>query len=277
MHTLLFPGQGVQRKGMGAGLFEEFHELTAMADRVLGYSIADLCLRDPHRQLRDTRYAQPAVFFVNLLLGRRQLDAHPRYDYFAGHSLGEYNALVAAGVLDAEAALVLVKRRGELMSEISGGGMAAVMGMPAAIVQRALTETGLSQVFVANRNADTETTIAGERAELAVAGKSIALLPGARVVPINISGAFHTPLMAPAESAFGQVLAQYSFAPGHTPVMSSVTGEVLDTADAAAHLARQLTAPVEWVRTVTNLRAAGVTHFDEVHGQTLTALIARIH
>ncbi|MEV0005759.1 acyltransferase domain-containing protein [Micromonospora sp. NPDC050980] len=275
MHCLLFPGQGVQRRGMGADLFGLFPQETATADQILGWSIEELCVRDPHRRLRDTRYAQPAVFFVNALLAR-QLTAERRYDYFAGHSLGEYNALVAAGMLDLGTALRLVDRRAALMAEVTGGGMSAVQGLPVSFVRRALTETGLPRVFVANLNADTQNTIAGDRAELAVAAKAIGALPGARVVPLNVSGPFHTPLMEPAAERLRAELADCHFAAPHTPVVSSVTGDVLDPAQAADLLARQLWAPVEWVRAVTTLRAAGVTGFDEVNGKTLSAFLTRI-
>ncbi|WBQ05156.1 ACP S-malonyltransferase [Kribbella sp. CA-293567] len=278
MRCLLFPGQGVQKKGMGAELFGAFPAETALADEILGYSIEELCLRDPDRRLRDTRYVQPAVFFVNALLGRQRIAEQPGgYQYFAGHSLGEYNALVAAEVLDLAAGLRLVKRRAEVMSAITVGGMSAVQGLPVAFVRRALTETGLSKVFVANLNADVQTTIAGDRAEIAVAGKAISALAGARVIPINVSGPFHTPLMEPAELEFREVLAAVEFGPAKTPVVSGVTGELFDPAEGAELLARQLSAPVEWVRTVTTLRAQGVTEFDEVNGQTLSSLLTRIN
>lgn len=277
MRCLLFPGQGVQRKGMGAGLFARFPDATAEADEILGYSIEDLCVRDPDRRLRDTTYAQPAVFFVNALLAMQALAEDPdRYQFFTGHSLGEYNALVAGGVLELADGVALVRRRAELMAGITGGGMSAVQGVPVSFVRRALMETGLPRVFVANINADTQATIAGDRAEVAVAGKAIGALPGARVVPINVSGPFHTPLMAPVESFFRAVLTGYEFRPAHTPVVSSVTGELLGPDAGPELLARQLTAPVEWVRTVTTLRAAGVTDFDEVNGRTLSSLIGKI-
>ncbi|WP_026422122.1 ACP S-malonyltransferase [Actinokineospora inagensis] len=273
MRCLLFPGQGVQKRGMGSDLFARHPEATALADEVLGCSIEELCVRDPLRRLRDTRYAQPAVFFVNALMGLEQ--AAP--ECVAGHSLGEYNALVAAGVLSLADGLALVVRRAELMAGVTGGGMSAVQGVPAAFVRRALAETGLPNVFVANLNADTQTTIAGDRAELAVAGKAIAGLPGARVVPLNVSGPFHTPLMAPAAAEFHAVLARQVFAPAAIPVVSSVTGELFDPADGAGLLARQLAEPVAWVRVVHTLRALGVTEFDEVNGKTVTALVTRIH
>lgn len=280
MHCLLFPGQGVQRKGMGSELFGRFPEAAALADDILGYSIEQLCTKDPDRRLRDTRYAQPAVFVVNALMGMQQLSDHPgRYQFLAGHSLGEYNALVAGGVLGFDTALRLVKRRAELMAEITGGAMSAVQGVPVAFVRRALTETGLSHVFIANLNADTQTTIAGDRAEITVAGKAIAALPGARVVPINVSGPFHTPLMAPAVTAFQEVLTEFAaaFLPARTPVVSSVTGAVFEPGTGPDLLARQLSSPVEWVRTVGTLRTCGVTQFDEINGRTLTALVSRIH
>lgn len=277
MRCLLFPGQGVQRRGMGAGLFGQFPEATARADEILGYSIEELCTRDPGRKLRDTRFAQPAVFVVNALLALRQAAEVPDgYQFYAGHSLGEYNALVAAGVLEFDAALRVVKRRGELMAGVTGGGMSAVQGVPAAFVRRALRETGLTSVYVANLNADTQTTIAGDRVEVAVAAKAIAALPGARVVPINVSGPFHTPLMAPVEPELRALLAACAFAAGTGTVVSSVTGEVLAPDDGPDLLARQVTAPVEWVRAVATLRAAGVTRFDEVNGSTLSALVSRI-
>lgn len=278
MRCLLFPGQGVQRRGMGAELFARFPEITAQTDAILGYSIEELCTADPDRRLRDTRYAQPAVFVVNALMGMRQLaDDTDGYRFFAGHSLGEYNALVAAGVLDYPAALRIVARRGELMASITGGGMSAVQGVPAAFVRRTLRETGLARVYIANYNADTQTTIAGERTEVAVAAKAIGALPGARVVPINVSGPFHTPLMAPVEPALRAVLADCAFGTATGTVVSSVTGEIFDPQTGVDLLAGQVRAPVQWVRAVTTLRALGVTTFDEVNGSTLSALVSRIH
>lgn len=278
MRCLLFPGQGVQRRGMGAGLFGQFPDVTALADEILGYSIEELCTRDPDRRLRDTRYAQPAVFVVNALMGMRQMAERPgAYQFFAGHSLGEYNALVAAGILDFATALRVVRRRGELMASVTGGSMSAVQGVPASFVQRALRETGLTKVHVANYNADTQTTIAGDRVEVGVAAKAISALPGARVVPLNVSGPFHTPLMAPVEPALRAELASRVFAPGNGTVVSSVTGEVFSPDEGVDLLVRQVSAPVQWVRVVGTLRAAGVTEFDEVNGSTLSALVRRIH
>ncbi|WP_329008977.1 acyltransferase domain-containing protein [Micromonospora rifamycinica] len=262
---------------MGSGLFAQFPETTALADEILGYSIEELCTRDPDRRLRDTRYAQPAVFVANALLGRQRVAEQPDgYRFYAGHSLGEYNALCAAGMLDFETALRLVRRRGELMADITGGGMSAVQGVPAAFVQRALRETGLSGVHIANFNADTQTTIAGDRVEVAVAAKAIGALPGARVVPINVSGPFHTPLMASVEPELRAALESCVFSTGTGTVVSSVTGAVFPADQGVELLTRQVSTPVDWVRAVATLRALGVTQFDEVNGSTLSALVNRI-
>ncbi|WP_083942382.1 ACP S-malonyltransferase [Sanguibacter suarezii] len=270
----MFPGQGVQRRGMGAGLFAAFPDVTHLASDLLGLSIEELCTNDAGRQLRDTRYAQPAVFVVNMLMHLRHAQEHgSAYDYYAGHSLGEYNALVAAGVLTFDDALRVVVRRGELMSEIAGGGMSAILGVGTTVVERAIRDSGLTHVFVANRNAQTQTTIAGDRHEVSLVAKALADLPTVRAVPLNVSGPFHTPLMSAVEPALRTVLAECEFAVDASPVVSSVTGALFTPEDGVDLLGRQPSVPVEWVRAIATLRAAGVTYFDEANGKTLTALL----
>ncbi|WP_030548323.1 ACP S-malonyltransferase, partial [Streptomyces albus] len=275
MHCLVFPGQGVQHKGMGQGLFERYPRETAAATELLGYPVARLCRDDPGDRLADTRYAQPAVFLVNALSWMDLEREGRRYDYFAGHSLGEFNALVAAGVIGLMDGLALVRRRAELMAGITGGAMAAVIGPGAARAEATLRGAGLNRVHVANRNSEQQVTVAGDRRQLALAVKALRGA-GARVVPVRVSGPFHTPLMASAGRAFATVLSAHAFRPGHTPVMSSVSGTVFDPDQAVQLLSRQISRPVEWVRTVRALRAAGVRQFDEVGGTTLTDFIARI-
>ncbi|MER7487709.1 ACP S-malonyltransferase [Streptomyces sp. NPDC126497] len=275
MHCLVFPGQGVQRRGMGGELFERYPRETAAASEVLGYSVADLCRDDPDDRLADTRYAQPAVFLVNALSWMDLERAGRRYDYVAGHSLGEFNALMAAGVIDLMDGLALVRRRAELMADVTRGAMVAVVGPSPAQVEAVLHGAGLNLVHVANRNSDQQVTVAGDRPQLALAVKALRGR-GARVLPVSVSGPFHTPLMAPAGRAFAAVLREYAFHAGHTPVMSSVTGAEFTPDQAVRLLSGQIHRPVEWVRTVRALRAAGVDHFDEVNGTTLTAFISRI-
>src|SRR4051812_36667715 len=124
----VFPGQGSQRKGMGENLFDEFPELTKKADKILGYSIKELCLNDSDSKLNQTQYTQPALYVVNALSYQKKIkDEGKQPDYLAGHSLGEYNALQAAGIFSFEDGLKLVKKRGELMSQAKNGGMAAIL------------------------------------------------------------------------------------------------------------------------------------------------------
>src|SRR5689334_5966402 len=128
MKAFVFPGQGSQAKGMGGTLFDEFQELTEKADRILGYSIKELCLEDPRKELNRTQFTQPALYVVNAFSYFAKIrETGQKPDYVAGHSLGEFNALLAAECFDFEAGLEIVKKRGELMSEATGGGMAAIL------------------------------------------------------------------------------------------------------------------------------------------------------
>ncbi|MFE9421979.1 ACP S-malonyltransferase [Kitasatospora sp. NPDC006697] len=280
MRCLVFPGQGVQRPGMGSELFDLFPEEVEAADAVLGYSIRDLCLHDPDGRLADTRYAQPAVFLVNALDARRlqaeEGGAAEPVACYAGHSLGEYNALVAAGCLDLLSALRLVRARAEAMASVRGGAMSAVAGMAAEDVESALRAARVRNVYVANRNSDRQTVVAGGRDEMAEAAGVLRGAGARAVVPLPVSGPFHTPLMAPAARAFMATLSGQAFAPPAVPVFSGVTAAAFEPARAAALLAAQITAPVEWVRTVRSLRGAGVTRFDEANGSTLTSLLPAI-
>ena len=150
MKAYVFPGQGSQEKGMGAKLFDEFADLTKSADSILGYSIKDLCLYDKDNKLQSTEYTQPAIYIVSVmdyLKSRKEGIAAP--NYVAGHSIGEYAALYAAGVFDFETGLKLVKKRGELMAKANGGGMAAIIGLTKEQVLEVLEKNDLNRIDVA--------------------------------------------------------------------------------------------------------------------------------
>ncbi|HEU4407153.1 MAG TPA: ACP S-malonyltransferase [Polyangiaceae bacterium] len=279
MRAYVFPGQGAQKKGMGRGLFEAFRPLVDQADEVLGYSIERLCLDDPDGLLNQTAYTQPAIYVTSALHYLRELErGAPRPDFLAGHSLGEYNALLAAEAFDFRTGLALVKRRAELMAGADGGGMAAVIGLSERELADALAAHGAADVTIANYNAPRQLVLSGRRDELdrlkAVLGKS----KGVKAfIPLRTSGAFHSPHMQAARLAFGEFLRGVAFAELETPVVSNVTAAPYPRGAVASLLAEQLTSPVRWVDSVQHLRRVGVSTFVEIgEGKVLKPLVDQI-
>jgi malonyl CoA-acyl carrier protein transacylase len=277
--TCLFPGQGSQKPGMGADLFGPYADWTAAADRILGYSIRDLCVDDPRGELGLTVFTQPALFVVNAMTWRaRQAAGHPTPDFLAGHSLGEYNALHAAGVFEFETALELVRRRGELMGRVGGGGMAAIIGMAPARIEAILaTREAGRRLDVANFNSDEQTVIAGPREDLA-AMQPVFEAAGVRAfMPLKVSAPFHSRYMREAETEFARVLAGVHFHPPAFPVIANVTGEPYPSDRVGETLAKQIGYSVRWLESVRYLLDHGVTEFEEVGpGRVLTKLVAQI-
>lgn len=278
MRTYLFPGQGAQKRGMGAGLFEHFPFYTKTADRILGYSIQSLCLEDKDHQLNQTQYTQPALFVVNALMYLKHLDeGGEKPDYFAGHSLGEYNALFAAGVFDFETGLSLVKKRGELMSQAQGGGMSAVLGLTREQLQALLDDKGLSRVSIANHNSYQQIVISGPKAEVSEAETIIASQDGVRCVPLNVSGAFHSPLMKEAQHNFSSFLDEQRFNLPQRPVIANFDAKPYHPKVIKSNLSQHLTHPVEWTQSMAYLLKKPAMEFKEMGpGQVLTQLLKRI-
>lgn len=262
---------------MGAGLFEEFPELTRQANDILGYSIEALCLEDPDGRLGNTRYTQPALFSVNALSLRARLKSDPSPPaYYAGHSLGEYNALEAAGVITFADALRIVQRRGEIMAESGEGAMAAVVGLSHEAVSEVIARAGSDQVDLANHNSPTQIVISGTRQALERV-QPVLEEAGAMFIPLNVSGAFHSRLMQPAERSFSGFLAQFSFATPCVPVISNVTARPYQAHELPLNLARQVSSPVRWVDSIRYLLDQGVEEFLEIGPKdVLTKLIASI-
>jgi len=275
--AVVFPGQGSQERGMGAALFDEFKALTEVADSILGYSLRRLCLEDPGRELSQTQFTQPALYVVNALSHlKRVREGAEQPAFVAGHSLGEYNALLAAGVFDFETGLRLVKRRGELMSKASGGAMAAVVGCDAAGVESVLKDNGLSSLDIANINSQEQIVISGLAADIERARPFFAAR-GARYVPLNVSAPFHSRYMQPAANEFEGFLSQFRYSPPRCVVISNVTGRPYEADNVVQGLARQLRSPVQWTATVHYLLQQGVEEFEELGpGRVLTKLIATI-
>jgi len=273
MVAWLFPGQGSQARGMGAALFDRYPDLVAAADAQLGYSLADLCLNGPDERLRDTRYAQPALYVVEVLTYLERAAREPAPDWFAGHSLGEYAALFAAGSLDFDTGLLLVQRRGELMSEANGGAMAAVLGPVAREIGSLLRDWGLDEVDVANDNAPEQVVLAGPAAAIDAVAQRLAGLDDARCVRLAVSAAFHSRAMTRAGAEFGRFLARFRLADPAVPVISNVTGLPYAPGTVADLLTAQISSPVRWTASMRHLLAAGEQEIAELGpGTVLTGL-----
>ena len=283
MIAFVFPGQGSQKKGMGQGLFDEVADYAAIepeVDALLGYSLRQLCLEDPEDRLKDTRYTQPALYVVNALHTRKALDDGARPKWLAGHSLGEYNALLAAGAFDFLTGLRLVQKRGELMAQARGGGMAAVIGLGVDAIAGTLADNGLDAIDVANFNSPSQTVISGPVDDIQRAGPLLQAAGARMCMPLPVSAAFHSRYMADAAREFEAFLAPIPFAALRTPVVANVTAQPYpaEGGDAAkALLVGQITGSVRWVDSVRFLPGQGVDRFDEMGpGNVLGRLVQQI-
>lgn len=277
MTIFLFPGQGSQIKGMGQGLFERFPELTQQADDILGYSIQSLCLEDSEGRLNQTSYTQPALYTVNTLMYLSQLEKNYRPDAVAGHSLGEYNALFAANVFDFSTGLQLVKKRGELMQQASGGGMLAIIGLDTDQVSDILQKNDLNSIDIANYNAPNQVVISGLKANIEQAQRLFEQSEAMMVVPLKVSGAFHSRYMQPAREAFANYLQQFTFNSPRLPVIANISAKPYQDNEIRSNLAEQITSSVQWIDTIRYLVDSGVEDFHEVGpGKVLTGLLRHI-
>jgi malonyl CoA-acyl carrier protein transacylase len=282
MTVFMFPGQGSQRRGMAQELFDsviEYRRIEGEVDRFLGYSMRELCVRDPQGQLKDTRYTQPALFTANALYFYRALAEGRRPELVLGHSLGEYNALLAANVFDFMTGLRLVCKRGELMSQAKDGAMAAIIGLPGERVARLLSDNDLHTVDVANFNSPTQVVLSGPATTLDRAIKVMESAGATMCVRLQVSAAFHSRYMAAAAQEFAGAIASVEFRSPALPVISNVSGRehARNPDEIKAALVRQITHPVLWTQSIEQLRARGFVDFHEVGpGNVLTRLVEQI-
>lgn len=282
MRAFMFPGQGSQVRGMGGTLFDEFRELTSKADDILGYSIKELCLEDPRQELNKTQFTQPALYVVNAMSYLNKVAASgSKPDFLVGHSLGEFNALWAAECFDFETGLKLVKKRGELMGQLAGGGMAAILNATKEEIEAILAKNGLQNIDLANYNTPSQIVISGRAEEIARAqsffqeGKML-------YYPLNTSGAFHSRFMQEVKDKFREHLAACTFAPPKTPVVSNVTARPYRDGEVLERLSQQIASTVRWSESIQYLMALGVQRgdpmqFEEVgYGDVLTRLLQTI-
>jgi [acyl-carrier-protein] S-malonyltransferase len=282
--VFVFPGQGSQYVGMGQELAERYPEAAAVfqeAEAALGWPVDKLCFTGPAEELTRTENTQPAVLTVSIAC-YRVLEAHGlRPGAVAGHSLGEYSALVAAGSLTFSEAVKLVAKRAQLMATAvpaGRGGMVAVLGLEAEKVAALCREVKEGIAEAANFNAPGQVVVAGDREGLA-ALSSLAKEAGAkRVVPLQVSGPFHSSLMAPAARELAAVLNQVPLADPLVPLVSNVTaGYVYTAAQVRENLIKQVASPVRWEESIRRLLADGYRTFIEVGpGNVLSGLIKRI-
>jgi [acyl-carrier-protein] S-malonyltransferase len=280
--ALIFPGQGSQYVGMGKDWYDAdaaSRELFRRADRVLGFSLSAVCFEGPEEELRQTKNTQPAIFLHSVVAfsALRAFGFHMT----AGHSLGEYSALVAAGSIEFEDALRLVRLRGELMQaagEQYPGTMAAVIGLSAKDLEGVCRDaSSYGVVQPANYNSPGQVVISGSVAGVR-RGMELAKEKGAKLVKeLVVSGAFHSPLMESARDGLAKGLKELRIADARVPVFANVTA---DPVQSAAHirdlLYRQLTSPVRWEQSVRNMTACGADRFVEVGpGKVLQGLVKR--
>lgn len=263
---------------MGKNLFREASELVAIAESVLGYSIVELCLDNPDNRLNQTQYTQPALFTVNAIMYRRAIELSGKLpDFLAGHSLGEYNALLAAEVFDFRTGLQLVAQRGRLMSQVSGGAMAAVLGLTKEKIKKTLQENGLQDIDIANYNTPSQFVLSGPQKSFDRAKKVFKEAGAINFVPLNVSGAFHSRYMAQLEKEFADILSGVALKKPKIPVIANCTGRPYDEACLAENLTQQISKPVLWIDSILYLKSKGPMQFKEIGPVTvLEKLIKKI-
>ena len=287
--ALLFSPQGSQAVGMGRALAAVSPAAAAVfreADDALGWSVSGVAWNGPEEELNDTRQTQPCLVATSTACLRalqEELDGRGEQlspAFVAGHSVGEYAALVAAGALSVADAVRLVARRGELMADSRmGGGMVAVIGLNREVVASVVASLGLgADLVLANDNAPGQVVISGTPEALAKAAEPLRSAGARRSIPLNVSGPFHSPHMAGIGSELARALVTADWHAAEPPVVSNVTAEpVRDAGEIRDLLARQVHSPVEWVRSVRRMVAEGVDTFVECGpGNALTGMVRRI-
>ncbi|HEY9871377.1 MAG TPA: ACP S-malonyltransferase [Candidatus Obscuribacterales bacterium] len=279
----IFPGQGSQSAGMGKDLYE--NEPAAQSvfddiDRVAGRSLTRLCFEGPDDELKRTVNTQPAILAVSLAAWQAYREqGGPEPDYVAGHSLGEFTALVAAGVLSLTAAVPLVLKRAQLMEECPAGAMSAVIGLSPEILQGLCTEASSASeiVVVANFNTREQLVVSGSPPAVERAG-ALARSSGGKVIPLPVGGAFHSPLMEAAARSFAQELSRFEFSPARMPVVQNYDALPATSAETIkGKLASQMPSSVRWCESVEFMLGQGVDTFVEIGpGKALAGMVKKI-
>ena len=282
----VFPGQGAQRVGMGLDLYQEYPSVRNVfdeADAILGFPLSHLCFEGPEEELKRTDNVQPAILVTSIAcLRAAELAINkdlPSPTFVAGHSLGEYTALVAANVLNLRDAVSLVKERGRLMYEAgqnNPGGMLAIIGLNIEVIEDICLHNSCT---VSNINCPGQIVISGATDTLDAASKLAKMRGARRLIPLKVTGAFHSILMEPIMEKFGHVISNFTFQPPTIPIISNVTAQPLnDVASIKEELVKQLRYCIQWQPSVEYMIGTGVNSFYEIGpGRVLSGLIKRIN
>jgi [acyl-carrier-protein] S-malonyltransferase len=281
--ALLFAGQGAQVVGMGKDLAEKFPSAKTWFDRAnaaLGYDLAGICFNGPEAELTKTENAQPGIFLVSWVAFQLLKEQVPnlRFDAMAGLSLGEFTALTAAGTMNFEDGLRVVRQRGKFMQEAcdaTHGGMAAIIGLDETPTREVCAEAG---IVLANLNCPGQLVISGEAKKVAKACELAKARGAKRALPLTVAGAYHSPLMASAQPKLGAELAKINLVSPTVPVISNVTAEAHgDPTEISVRLVEQVTSSVLWENSMRALLAQGFTRFIELGpGTALSGFMKRI-
>lgn len=282
MKAYVFPGQGAQFIGMGKDLYDNHSEAKEMFERaneILGFRITDIMFEGTADELKQTKVTQPAIFLHSVILAKTLEEFNP--DMVAGHSLGEFSALVANGTLSFEDGLRLVSQRALAMQEAceaEPSTMAAVLGLEDEVVEKLCAETE-GVVVAANYNCPGQLVISGAIRAVEAACEKMKEAGARRALILPVGGAFHSPLMKPAEEKLAAAIENTNFQKPSSPVYQNVTTTAIsDPEEIKKNLIAQLTAPVKWTQSVQNMVADGATHFVEVGpGKVLQGLVKKIH
>ena len=283
MNAYIFPGQGAQFSGMGLDLYENSplaQELFEKANTLLGFPITDIMFEGSKDDLKETKVTQPAIFLHSVILAKTLGDQF-KPDMVAGHSLGEFSALVAAGALSFEDGLTLVSKRAKAMQqacELQPSTMAAVLGLDDAIVEN-VCKTIEGIVVPANYNCPGQLVISGDIDAINKACDALKEAGARRALILPVGGAFHSPLMEPAREELAAAIENTTFSTPNCPIYQNVTATAItDENEIKTNLIEQLTAPVRWTQSVQQMIADGASHFTEVGpGKVLQGLVKKIH
>ena len=283
----IFPGQGSQTVGMGKDLFDNFtaaREVFEAADDALGFSLSEMCFSGDEADLQLTANTQPAILTASIAAYyAARAEGLPEPDFVAGHSLGEYSALVAAGVIEFADAVQTVRKRGTYMQEavpVGVGAMAAILGLDVATIEAGCAEAAQGQVCSpANINSPSQVVIAGNSEAVDRACEILKEKGAKRAIKLNVSAPFHCALMMPAQERLAGDLSGLEYGEFAFPILHNVDAEVnTDHSAVRDRLTQQVSSPVRWLHTIENMSASGVEKFIEIGpGKVLTGLVRQIN